>query len=146
MLTASMALTFIIFAVPSGLLATRFGRKRVIMVGIGGMVVLTLYGFIVNNLIMLLMLLIPAGIFWALINVNSLPIVYDIGGDSRIGAFTGMYYLAANLAAVGGPQGVGVLIDLTQENYRIMFLFAAVFMVLGGVFMSRVKEQRVAAE
>ena len=146
MLTASMALTFVIFAVPSGLLATRFGRKRVIMVGIGGMVVLTLYGFIVSNLIMLLMLLIPAGIFWALINVNSLPIVYDIGGDSRIGAFTGMYYLAANLAAVGGPQGVGVLIDLTQENYRIMFLFAAVFMVLGGVFMSRVKEQRVAAE
>jgi maltose/moltooligosaccharide transporter len=42
MLTASMELTFIIFAVPSGLLATRFGRKRVIMVGIGGMVVLTL--------------------------------------------------------------------------------------------------------
>lgn len=146
MLTASMALTFVIFAVPSGLLATRFGRKRVIMVGIGGMVVLTLYGFIVNNLIMLLMLLIPAGIFWALINVNSLPMVYDIGGDSRIGVFTGMYYLAANLAAVGGPQGVGVLIDLTQENYRIMFLFSAVFMVLAGVFMSRVKEQRVAIE
>ena len=95
---------------------------------------------------MLLMLLIPAGIFWALINVNSLPMVYDIGGDSRIGAFTGMYYLAANLAAVGGPQGVGVLIDLTQENYRIMFLFSAVFMVLAGVFMSRVKEQRVAIE
>jgi len=146
MLTASMALTFVIFAVPSGLIATRFGRKRVIMVGIGGMVVLTLYGFIVSNLIMLLMLLIPAGIFWALINVNSLPMVYDIGGDSRIGAFTGMYYLAANLAAVGGPQGVGVLIDLTQENYRIMFLFAAVFMVLAGVFMYRVKEQRAATE
>jgi len=54
--------------------------------------------------------------------------------------------LAANLAAVGGPQGVGVLIDLTQENYRIMFLFSAVFMVLAGVFMSRVKEQRVAIE
>jgi len=145
-LTSSMALTFVIFAVPSGLLATRFGRKRVIMVGIGGMVVLTLYGLIVNNLGMLLMLLIPAGIFWALINVNSLPMVYDVGGDARIGAFTGMYYLAANLAAVGGPQGVGVLIDLTQENYRIMFLFSAVFMVLAGVFMSRVKEQRVVVE
>jgi len=75
-----------------------------------------------------------------------LPMVYDVGGDARIGAFTGMYYLAANLAAVGGPQGVGVLIDLTQENYRIMFLFSAVFMVLAGVFMSRVKEQRVVVE
>ena len=145
-LSSSMALTFVIFAVPSGLLATRFGRKRVIMVGIGGMVVLTLYGFVVNNLIMLLFLLIPAGIFWALINVNSLPMVYDVGGDARIGAFTGMYYLAANLAAVGGPQGVGVLIDLTQENYRIMFLFAAVFMILAGVFMSRVKEKSISVE
>jgi maltose/moltooligosaccharide transporter len=145
-LTSSMALTFVIFAVPSGLLATRFGRKRVIMVGIGGMVVLTLYGFVVNNLIMLLFLLIPAGIFWALINVNSLPMVYDVGGDARIGAFTGMYYLAANLAAVGGPQGVGVLIDLTQENYRIMFLFAAVFMILAGAFMWRVKEKSIAVE
>jgi MFS family permease len=139
-MTASMALTFVIFAVPSGFLATRFGRKRVIMIGIGGMVVLTLYGLLISNLVMLLLLLIPAGIFWALINVNSLPMVYDVGGDARIGAFTGMYYLAANLAAVGGPQAVGVLIDLTQENYRIMFLFAAVFMILAGLFMSRVKD------
>jgi maltose/moltooligosaccharide transporter len=142
-LTSSMALTFVIFAVPSGLLATRFGRKRIIMIGIGGMVVLTLYGLIISNLIMLLTLLIPAGIFWALINVNSLPMVYDVGGDARIGAFTGMYYLASNLAAVGGPQGVGLLIDLTQDNYRVMFIFAAIFMVLAGLLMSRVTEKRL---
>jgi len=145
-LTSSMALTFVIFAVPSGLLATRFGRKRVIMIGIAGMVVLTLYGLLISNLFMLLSLLIPAGIFWALINVNSLPMVYDVGGDARIGAFTGLYYLAANLAAVGGPQAVGVLIDLTQENYRIMFLFAAVFMVLAGGFMWRVKDTSVTSD
>jgi MFS family permease len=145
-LTSSMALTFVIFAVPSGLLATRFGRKRVIMVGIAGMVVLALYGLLISNLFMLLSLLIPAGIFWALINVNSLPMVYDVGGDTRIGAFTGLYYLAANLAAVGGPQAVGVLIDLTQENYRIMFLFAAVFMVLAGAFMWRVKDTSVTSD
>jgi len=141
-LTSSMALTFVIFAVPSGLLATRFGRKRIIMIGIGGMLVLTLYGLIISNLVMLLFLLIPAGIFWALINVNSLPMVYDVGGDARIGAFTGMYYLASNLAAVGGPQGVGLLIDLTQDNYRVMFIFAAIFMLLAGLLMSRVTEKR----
>ena len=116
------------------------------MVGIAGMVVLTLYGLLISNLFMLLSLLIPAGIFWALINVNSLPMVYDVGGDARIGAFTGLYYLAANLAAVGGPQAVGVLIDLTQENYRIMFLFAAVFMVLAGGFMWRVKDTSVTSD
>jgi len=43
---------------------------------------------------------------------------------------------------VAGPQAVGILIDVTTENYRIMFLFAAIFMALAGFFMSRVKEKR----
>jgi len=139
-MTSGLALMFVIFAVPSGLLGTRFGRKRIILIGIAGLAVLFAYGFFVSNELMLITLLLPAGFFWALINVNSLPMVYDVGGDSRIGAFTGLYYLAANLAAVGGPQGVGVLIDLTQGNYRIMFLFAAAAMLLAGFFMLRVRE------
>lgn len=143
-MTSGLALMFVIFAVPSGLLATRFGRKRVILVGIAGLLVLFLYGLIVSNQIMLITLLVPAGFFWALINVNSLPMVYDVGGDARIGAFTGMYYFASNIAAVAGPQVVGVLIDWSGENYRIMFIFAAVFMALAGLAMARVKEKRPA--
>jgi maltose/moltooligosaccharide transporter len=71
--------------------------------------------------------------------------VYDVGGDTRIGAFTGLYYFASNIAAVAGPQTVGILIDVTSENYRIMFVFAAVFMALAGLFMWRVKEAHPAA-
>jgi maltose/moltooligosaccharide transporter len=82
-----------------------------------------------------------AGICWALINVNSLPMVYDVGGDERIGTFTGLYYLASSIAAVAGPQLVGVLIDLTDKNYRVMFFFAAAFMLAAGLLMSRVKEK-----
>lgn len=139
-LTSGLALIFVLFAVPSGLLATRFGRKRIILIGIVGLTLLFLYGLVVSNQWMLISLLIPAGLFWALINVNSLPMVYDVGGNVHIGAFTGMYYLASNIAAVGGPQVVGVLIDLTSGNYRIMFIFAAIFMALAGFFMRRVKE------
>ena len=135
---------FVIFALPSGLIATRFGRKRVILVGIGGLTLLFIYGLLVRNQLMLISFLIPAGFFWALINVNSLPMVYDVGGDARIGAFTGLYYFASNVAAVAGPQVVGFLIDLSGGNYRIMFVFAAIFMALAGVFMLRVKEQRAA--
>jgi maltose/moltooligosaccharide transporter len=89
-------------------------------------------------------LLLPAGFFWALINVNSLPMVYDVGGDARIGAFTGMYYFASSLAAIAGPQVVGVLIDVTGGSYRIMFVFSALFMLLAGAFMLRVKEKKAA--
>jgi MFS-type transporter involved in bile tolerance (Atg22 family) len=66
--------------------------------------------------------------------------VYDIGGDMRIGAFTGLYYLASNIAAVAGPQVVGILIQLTGDNYRIMFAFATLFMILAGVCMVKVKD------
>jgi maltose/moltooligosaccharide transporter len=143
-LTSGLALMFVIFAVPSGLLATRFGRRRIILIGIGGLTLLFLYGLMVANQVMLIIFLVPAGFFWALINVNSLPMVYDVGGDARIGAFTGLYYFAANIAAVAGPQTVGFLIDLSGENYRIMFVFAAAFMILAGYFMSRVRESRFA--
>lgn len=143
-LTSGLALMFVIFAVPSGLLATRFGRKRIILIGIAGLSLLFLYGLVVANQVMLIIFLVPAGFFWALINVNSLPMVYDVGGDARIGAFTGLYYFAANIAAVAGPQTVGFLIDLTDDNYRIMFVFAAAFMILAGFLMSRVQESRPA--
>ncbi len=139
-LTSGLALMFVLFAIPSGLLATRFGRRRVILFGIGGMVVLFAYGMAVQSEAMLLPLLVLAGVFWALINVNSLPMVYDVGGDQRIGAFTGLYYLASNIAAVAGPQVVGILVDVTGGNYRIMWLFGALFMLLAGVLMYRVRD------
>lgn len=144
-LTSGLALMFVIFAVPSGLLATRFGRKRIILIGIGGLSVLFLYGLVVGSQFMLITLLLPVGFFWALINVNSLPMVYDVGGDNRIGAFTGLYYFAASIAAIAGPQVVGVLIDISGGSYRIMFVFSALFMILAGMFMMQVKEKKAAS-
>jgi len=66
-----------------------------------------------------------------------------VGGDARIGAFTGLYYFAASIAAIAGPQVVGALIDISGGAYRIMFVFAAIFMALAGVLMLRVREPRV---
>ena len=48
MLTA-FAATLIIFAIPSGLLATRIGRKPTIIIGLSGMVLGTLAAYLVRN-------------------------------------------------------------------------------------------------
>lgn len=63
-----------------------------------------------------------------------------VGDDARLGAFTGLYYFASNIAAVAGPQIVGLLVDITDGNYRIMFVFSALFMALAALFMTRVRE------
>lgn len=142
--TALLALTFVITAIPAGVLGERLGRRRIILWGVGGLALMMLYGTQIRSVAMLLPFLMLAGFFWALINVNSLPLVYDVSGAEAIGAFTGLYYLASNIAAVAGPQVVGFLIDWTGNNYRIMFPFSVVFMVLAGVFMGKVRPRSAA--
>ncbi len=144
--TAVLPLVFVLMALPAGFIGERFGRKRVIMVGIGGLTLMLAYGYFIHSVAMLLPFLGLAGAFWALINVNSLPMVYDVGGETAIGAFTGLYYLASNIAAVAGPQAVGFIIDLTHENYRSMFVFSLIFMVVAAFLMLPVRQRQPAAE
>lgn len=133
MLTA-FAATFILFAIPSGLIATKFGRRRTILVGLVGMVLGLLLGFGVRSGGVLLGLLAGMGVCWSLVNINSLPMVYDIGGDARIGAYTGLYYFASSAAAIAGPILAGRLIDFT--DHASVWLFGAVFMVLALIVMA----------
>ena len=139
MLTAFAAM-LILFAIPSGLIATRIGRKPTIMIGLIGMTVGLLLALVLTNTLQLLVLLGLMGGFWALVNINSLPMVYDVGGNHAIGALTGLYYFASSLAAITGPIVAGGLIDLT--SHRAIWPFAAVFMLLALVMMSRIKVSR----
>jgi MFS family permease len=138
LITSVFALFFVIFALPSGLVAARIGRRRAMLIGIGALALLMGLGPFVQDQISLIVLLVLTGMAWPLFVVSALPLVYDIGGEAHIGAFTGLYYFASNIAAVAGPQIVGILIDVTG-SYRIMFLFSAIFMALGGIclFLAR---------
>ncbi|MCX7686878.1 MAG: MFS transporter [Fimbriimonadales bacterium] len=136
---ALLPAVFVLCAVPSGILATRFGRRRIILLGLTGLIATLLYGYTVQSAPMLMGFLVLAGFFWAFVNVNSLPALYDTAPFLRAGIITGLYYLASNLSAVLGPQLAGVLIDLTDENYRVVFLYGAFFMALAWGCMSRVR-------
>jgi len=82
------------------------------------------------------------GAFWALVNINSLPMVYDLGGPAYIGAFTGLYYFASSAAAITGPILAGGLKDLA--GYGVLWPFGAVFMVLSIVCMLQVRPKQAA--
>ncbi|PJH75621.1 MAG: MFS transporter, partial [Anaerolineae bacterium CG_4_9_14_0_8_um_filter_58_9] len=102
--TGTMTISFILFAVPAGFFGTRYGRAPIIRIGLIGMVLLTLLGyFIIQGAVTLIIVLVLAGAAWALVNVNSLPLVYDHGDERRIGAYTGLYYFSSQLAAILGP-------------------------------------------
>lgn len=135
-----VTVTFILFAVPAGLLGTKRGRRYPIQIGLVGLTILFLAGyFLINGTITFIIALVLTGIFWALVNVNSLPLVYDYGDERKIGAYTGLYYFSSQSAAVLGPTLGGVVVDILDDNYRWLFLFSMVFMALAWVAINRVR-------
>ena len=75
-------------------------------------------------------ILMAAGAAWALININSLPMVVDMTSAARLGTYTGMYYLFSTLAAITGPNVNGWIIQLTGNNYNNVMIVAPVFMAV----------------
>ena len=49
------------------------------MLGITALTLLLVLGWFIQSEMALIVMLVLAGISWALINVNSLPMVYDVG-------------------------------------------------------------------
>ncbi|MBK8904210.1 MAG: MFS transporter [Anaerolineaceae bacterium] len=135
----AITISLILFAVPAGLWGTKYGRRQVIRVGLTGLTMLLLIAyFLVQGAVTFIIVLVLAGLFWACVNVNSLPLVYDHGDERRIGAYTGLYYFSSQSAAVLGPTLGGIVVDSLGNNYRWLFLFSALFMGLAWLVMQRV--------
>jgi Na+/melibiose symporter-like transporter len=138
MLTA-FAATLILFAIPSGLIATRFGRKPTIITGLIGMLAGLIVGYFVRSPTLLLITLAVMGAFWALVNINSLPMVYDLGGAKVIGALTGLYYFSSSAAAISGPVLGGLFIDIA--GHSAIWPFSAVALIGAIILMSLIKPE-----
>lgn len=140
---STTTLSFLLFSVPAGLLAGKLGRRKTIMIGITGLICTFAVGyFVVQNVATFIGILVVVGMFWAMINVNSLPMVYDYGDERRIGAYTGLYYFSSQTAAVLGPTLGGLLVDFMGNQYRWLFVFSTVFMVFAWLAMRQVKEKK----
>jgi maltose/moltooligosaccharide transporter len=132
-------ITFILFTIPAGFIGERFGRRRTIVAGILLFGVDMVLGFFANNTIQMGIVLAISGLGWALINVNTLPMVIDTSEDQRLlGTYTGLYYLASQVGAAFAPLLMGGVIDLFGGNFRTIFLSGPAFFVLGLMAMTLV--------
>jgi maltose/moltooligosaccharide transporter len=154
-LLGQLSLLFVIFALPSGYIGARLGRKNTILLGLSLMVICMLMMFFIPKDTLLIsitklpvlgvvpvlgLILMLAGISWALINVNSLPMVVDMTDHARIGTYTGLYYLFSTLAAIAGPNINGWIVALTGNNYNLMMISGAIFMLVALVLMVGVRK------
>lgn len=128
----------IVTFIPSGIIATKIGRKKTIMAG----VILLAIAFGTATLFtsftpVIFVQFALAGIAWACINVNSLPMVVDLARNGEIGRFTGFYYAASMTAQILTPMLASTLMD--EINTRILLPYGAVFVALSFVTMIFVK-------
>lgn len=154
-LVGHLGLFFVLFALPAGIIGSRIGRRVTISAGIIGMAVLIFGLFILSpatlsmlitklpvlgNIHVISLLLMPAGIAWALININSLPMVVDLTTAARLGTFTGLYYLFSTLSAIVGPNMNGLLVQLSGGKYNTIMLISPLFLVIALILMLGVKK------
>jgi MFS family permease len=133
--------TFILLAVPAGMLSARTGRKRVVLSGLLLFSLTLLTAFLSPVVPVIAVLMGVGGLAWALIDINAFPMFLDIApsGDRGMGMATGVYFVAATLAAIVGPVLNGWLIDLSGRNYSMIFLIGAAFLAFSFVIMLGVR-------
>lgn len=136
-LAALTAVSILLFSLPAGLIGERFGRRRTIHVALIGLFLTIAAGyFLVRSPQTLAGFLLLSGLFLAFATINELPLFYDAIQERDTGANTGIYFVAAQLAAVLGPTLAGISITGTG-SYRSLLAYAAVCALLGWVTLQR---------
>jgi len=124
--------------IPIGSLSARFGRKRMIQVGVAllasNFAVAALFktfhpaAYVVFALV---------GMAWSMINVNSYPMVVEISKSSEVGKFTGYYYTFSMSAQIATPIISGWLLE--HVGYQTLFPYAALMVAASFVTISLTK-------
>ncbi len=120
---------------PVGALASRFGRKRLIQAGV--LLLAACFGaaaFYHTFHASLYVLFALVGAAWAMINVNSYPMVVEISKSADVGKYTGYYYTFSMAAQIATPILSGLLLE--HVGYHTLLPYAAVMVALSFVTIS----------
>lgn len=124
--------------IPIGQFASKYGRKLTILLGVTLLAIVFFTAGLYTHFTPLLYVnFVLAGVAWASINVNSLPMVLEMAKSGDVGKYTGLYYTFSMSAQIVTPILSGYLFDLI--NYKVLFPYATIFVILSFVTMTQVK-------
>jgi MFS family permease len=145
----AVALAMIVFGVPSGVLAARIGRRKVIRGSLVGIVAVLAAIFAHEpataalglsagaRLYSFLGLMFAFGAFWIAVVANSFPMLWQMATYADMGVYTAVYYVAKESSSIISPPVTGLASD--AFGIRTIFLVAAAFMLAAFVAMGFVK-------
>lgn len=129
----------IISYIPSGMIATKFGRKKAIMIGLAVMTACFLVmSFFRSAGIFLIPFFVIIGFGYACVIVNTFPIIWEMSQGSDIGKYTGFYYTASMAAQIVTPMLAGFFIE-KLNNYGVLFPYAVIAEIISFLMLLMVK-------
>lgn len=121
--------------IPIGILASRIGRKKTVLMGVAILALCFAAGAIVASDFSpaLYGIFALVGFSWAAINVNSYPMVVEISRLGSVGKYTGYYYTFSMAAQIVTPIVSGALLE--HVGYFTLFPYAALCVALSFLTM-----------
>ena len=120
--------------IPVGWMATKFGRKKTILVGLVLAIIAFIIGFFVKPSFNWLFIISWFIVTYAAItiNVNTLPMVLETCKGADVGKYTGIYYTATMSAQAITPFLAGLIMKFGRQY---MFIYAIVFFIISLVLL-----------
>jgi len=143
-----VAISYALFAILSGVIAHKIGRKKTIRISLFMLTIVTLLLAAhpgvskilqISQTPMLLsffLLLFIFGTFWVSVVTNSFPMLWQMASYGNMGIYTGLYYTFSQAAAIGAPPVTGFIIDIF--GFYGIFLFASICMFSAFLVMGKV--------
>ena len=126
--------------IPSGAIATKLGRKKAIMLGLGVMALCFLsMSFVKTAGMFMIPFFVIIGFGYACVIVNTFPIIWEMSKGSDIGKYTGFYYTASMTAQIVTPTVAGFLIEKVFKSYAVLFPYALCAMIISFLMLLNVK-------
>lgn len=126
--TLAYAVCALVFAIPSGYVSARIGKKRGLMIGLAGMTVMFALNGLIGTVIPFNFTLLSIstgliGIFGATVAVNAYPLTVEDIDPEEIGSYSGLYYFFTNFHPILGPLLLGAIIDAI--GFSVMYFYGA---------------------
>ncbi len=131
-------LSGLVGAILAGKWGKKYGRKKVIVGGLCSFILIFTAFALTKQLWLIWPALIVGGASSMFINVNTLPLVWSIGGIEQVGTFTGYYYTATFSGQVAAPILYGTVRVLTG-TYMSLFMFCVVAFIFSLLCVSQVR-------
>ena len=149
-LTVSSIITFATL----GTLSNKLGRKLTVLIGLAsiifGIIIISIYSYtplIESGLIFIIYIAVVfIGIGWALVNINSYPMIVEMANKNNVGEFTGKYYTFSMIGQTVTPILVGLIMSFNDSGLRVLYIYSLITMIIAAIIFFFVKEKKVAVK